>query len=128
MENFQIRFGRVTANQRRRLNLKTRKLIGQRASTLVTFRKDDTIFFGISKRNLSEGWNKGEGIDRASDRLDLMLSGRPKSFKIKDGITVHHSGVFGSCSVDNVENLINYFREVTDYLPKKDTSAKKVAD
>ena len=118
MENFRVRYGRITRGKRK----------GNRRSTLVTSQKGDNIFFGISKCNLKcDRWSRERGVEEAQKQLDRMLSGQLKSFKEIDGVSVHHSGLSGRCPVEKAKSLISYFEDVTDFLPEKNTGPKEVA-
>ena len=109
MERLQVRYGRFNRG----------RCTGQRRSTLLTLRKGDDIFFGISKCSKADRWDRVEGKKWAQRRLDLALSDKPKSFSSFGNLSVHTSGLFGSCLVDNIVDLLKYFKSITEFLPEK---------
>lgn len=134
MGNLRIRYGRpVCTNCNPRSRCEECK--SRPKSTLLTMREGDDIFFGISKCNPVDHWSSKEGKRRAQRRLDLAMSDKPKSFmkptiEIVNGdevttictmgeLSVHSSGLFGKCPVDQVKNLLQYFDSVTCFLPTK---------
>ena len=91
------------------------KYKGKLRSALVTVRKGDRIFFGLSKCNLkADKWNKIDAIDWAKSRADLAV--KDGFSKIGD-VSVHNSGLFGSVHCDDADQMIEYFRETTGFLP-----------
>ena len=105
-EKPRIRYGRFTKGRRH----------GHRRSTLVTVRRDDYVFFGISKCREDDKWDRKEGLSLAKDQLITALSG--PSIEPAGGVTLHHSKLAGICPVDDVIDLLKYFETVNEFIPR----------
>ncbi len=84
-------------------------------NTLVTIRKDDTVYFGISRCRLSaDRFTKEEGKRRAKQRADIAASNVAGAWTIDGSFYVHKSGVFGQVAADDIIKLLTYFRNVDE--------------
>lgn len=92
---------------------------GELCGTLVTVREGDTIYFGIAKCNLKcDSFSKADGRERAIDKAYIAYDNRDKFRNpiVKDGLTLHKSGLLGKCNVDNIPALLDYFRDASNFL------------
>ena len=81
-------------------------------TTLVTFREEDTIYFGISRCNSNlDTFSKFLGKRIAENRAVLAKSGTTFTQKIGT-VSTHESGLRGSIDVSNIKDLINYFYDI----------------
>ena len=78
----------------------------RRKNCLITLRRGNNIFFGISRCNLKKDtYSRKEGIDRATERATLsMRYGMPDATLYMDS-----SGLSGQCTVSNTKFLLRYF-------------------
>lgn len=103
-ERLRIRYGRVNGRSPK--------------NTLVTCRRDKTIFFGISRCNNDTGdaFTKPVGKHIAQARTGMAVTeeneGKTNYRTGPDDIRVHRSGLRGSCSVSNIQSLLEYFGNV----------------
>lgn len=114
----QVRFGRHTRGRRAR----------QKRSVLVTLRRGEELFFGISKcHKTMDRWNKEDGLKyaRSRARAALEVTAREEAGKCEPhwqesetSMVVHQKGVLGRCNIEDVKELLTYFEEVTEFLPK----------
>lgn len=111
---FRTRFGRVANRQPK--------------NTLVTFRSEGKIYFGIARCNSElDTFDKNLGKRIATARAELAPADTELVPLGETDVLLHKSGLRGVVSVENVVQLIEYFREV-DFrlLPehlKRDTKA-----
>jgi len=102
-----IRFGRIRSGKKKR----------HPKSVLITQRIDNEIFFGISNCNLSQDkWSRDEGVDRATERLELALRLPKQAFTesgLCAGVQAHPKRFLGYCDVKNAVRMIKYFQLVT---------------
>jgi len=77
--------------------------------TLVTFRSEDTVYFGISRCNPEDRFTKEQGKTRARLRADIASQGK---WKVSDDCYLHSSGLMGQVPVDKVVRLLNYFNDL----------------
>jgi hypothetical protein len=99
MEDIRVRFGRVNFAPK---------------NTLITCRKGDTIYFGIS-RYLHTDPNpltKKEGKRVAMKRLKVAISEVAGTWVVDGSLYIHRSGLFGQVSVDEVNKLLSYFDDI----------------
>lgn len=99
MENVMIRYGRIEN--------------GWPKNTLVTVRKEDRVYFGISRCLLSEDRpKKSEGREEAKRKLQKALSEADDDWRQDGSLLIHSTGHFGVVSADEVPRLLEYFRNV----------------
>ena len=76
-------------------------------------RKNDTIYFGISRcRLLCDRPNKESGKAIAHRRADIAASQVAGSWIIDGGFYLHTSGLFGQVPYDEMLKLLSYFKDV----------------
>jgi len=101
MENIRVRFGRID-------DKRTPK------NTLITHRKEDTIYFGISRYLPTDPdpFTKEEGKRRAMERLHIALSEVAGAWIIDGSFYLHKSGLFGQVAVGEITKLLSYFDNI----------------
>ena len=88
--------------------------------TLVTFRSEDTVYFGISRCNPEDRFTKEQGKTRARLRANVASQNCAGNWKINDGCHLHSSGLMGKVPVDKVVRLLNYFNDLGRHFTTQD--------
>ena len=106
-EGYRTRFGRVE-------NRKPK-------NTLVTFRQDGQIYFGIARCNSElDTFSRDLGKRIATSRAQLVLTDTTLTALGNTQIRLHESGLRGVVPIANVVQLIEYFREIDNrFLPER---------
>jgi hypothetical protein len=85
----------------------------QPKNTMVTIRKDDTIYFGIARCRLNADVAvKEEGKRLAAFRANIAASGVAGAWTIDNSLFVHKTGVFGQVNIAEVKKLLEYFDNI----------------
>lgn len=88
-------------------------------NTLVTFRENDTLYFGIARcRKDKDVFNKKVGSYIAEQRAFLAKDDnwfKPYNQHSDTTLKVHSSGLRGCLPVENVYQLITYFNNIDSY-------------
>jgi hypothetical protein len=97
---------------------------GQPKNCLFTIRRDNIIYFGISRCRFDSGdrFVKDKGRFIASERAALVID------ELDDGVndlTVDTSGLRGAVNRDNVVKLLQYFDNVDAIIKQKKIAARK---
>lgn len=89
-------------------------------NTLVTVRKDDQIYFGISRCRIThDKFNKEEGLKLARLRANVAIADPKGKWTIDDkDFRLHSSGLFGSVNINAVGELLDYFNNI-DVIAKE---------
>lgn len=84
-------------------------------NTLVTIRRDDMIYFGISRCRLdADRFTKEDGKRLAKQRADIAASGVAGAWTIDGSFYVHKSEVFGQVAVEDISKLLDYFQNIDE--------------
>lgn len=109
-----IRFGRMRG---RYIKSEKRRERGHPKSVLITERVGEEIIFGVSCWNKKmDKWNRKEGKDKATERLELALLLPADAFvpvEGFEGVRIYPNNFFGRCPVDKALNMIEYFHDIT---------------
>lgn len=92
-------------------------------NTLVTVRQGDTVYFGIARCNRKlDTFHKNIGTYIAQQRADIASNdGAASSDYSLHAVTgdvdfrLHRSGLRGCVRIENVKEVVNYFRTVDEY-------------
>lgn len=87
-------------------------------NTLVTVREGNTVYFGIARCNRKlDTFHRTTGTHIATQRALLVASGDSDSYSCPTNrvFRLHKSGLRGSVPLENVKEVINYFRTVDEY-------------
>jgi len=106
-EGFRTRFGRVE-------NRKPK-------NTLVTFRQDGNIYFGIARCNSElDTFSRDLGKRIATSRAQLVAADTNLTVREGTNLALHESGLRGVVPITNVVQLIEYFRNIdSEFLPER---------
>lgn len=89
-------------------------------NTLVTIRKDDTIYFGISRCNSDfDRPNKEIGKALALKRAEISATGAAGSWYNEGSLQVHKSGLLGRVDRVDIVRLLEYFDKVDEYCRER---------
>ena len=73
-------------------------------NTLVTYRNENLVYFGISRcHSKNDRFSKELGKDLAETRAQLAMS-------------IHRSGLRGVAKVDEVKQLLTYFQNIDNIM------------
>lgn len=106
-ERLRTRFGRVEGRRPK--------------NTLVTFRQDGRIYFGIARCNSElDTFNRQLGKRIATSRARLVPSDTSLVSLEGTQLFLHESGLRGVVPVESVVQLIEYFRSIDNrFLPER---------
>jgi len=104
-DNLRVRYSRESRKDRTPKN------------TLVTLRRDETVYFGIARCNRIAGdtfkrQGPSGGSTIAQVRLQLALEDNPASLVNRGNVWIHPKGLRGQVNVANVKELIEFFNNV----------------
>jgi len=90
-------------------------------NTLVTVRKDDTVYFGIARcRVNADKFAKDKGVELAKLRANIAQQNPTGDCKVDGTLSIHRSGVFGQVDVTEIKKLLTYFDNIdTLSVPSK---------
>ena len=108
-EQIRVRYGRPNHENRIPKN------------TLVTVRQGDVVYFGIARCNKEVGdtFRKTVGTHIATQRADLVRYDDVMKYDLDGEIKLHASGLRGCVSVDNMKDVVAYFRNIDSFCYEK---------
>ena len=96
-------------------------------NTLVTFRDDKYVYFGVSRCNFEAGdvFTKSRGKQIATRRAALAAH-EADSYDVLKGtnLQVHESGLRGRVHIENVKELLSVFREIDTVLYERAVNSR----
>jgi len=112
-----VRYGRVDVTTR-----------GERVpkNTLLTIRDGDLVYFGIVRCNSRlDRFSKNTGKLIAKNRARLAANETKEVVKVaKDKLATHFSGLRGTVGVDNIRDLLQYFKDIDTEILSRHLSAE----
>lgn len=86
-------------------------------NTLVTFRNDDLVYFGISRCNSKrDHFSKEFGKQLAEQRALLASAEVSMGENETGGMEIHKSGLRGVTKVEDIKRLLTYFQNIDDIM------------
>ena len=84
-------------------------------NTLVTYRNENLVYFGISRcHSKNDRFSKELGKDLAETRAQLALN---EAGNIEESnMSIHRSGLRGVAKVDEVKQLLTYFQNIDNIM------------
>jgi len=95
-------------------------------NTLFTMREGDMVYFGIARCNVSaDVFHKAIGTYIAEQRAGLAKD-ETGMYNTTNNLRLHDSGLRGYTTVDNVKDVVKYFRNIDQYFLENLNAAKVV--